>query len=43
MSFSYRKPMSEAVPVIRKLLDGWLDEPGKKSEESGNDNKTKMG
>ena len=37
VSFSYRKPMSEAVPVIRKLLDGWLDEPGKKSEESGND------
>ena len=29
--------MSEAVPVIRKLLDASLDEPGKKSEESGND------
>ena len=37
VSFSYRKPMTEAVPVIRKLRDTSLDEPGKKSEKSGND------
>ena len=37
VSFSYRKPMSEAVPTTRKLLDASLDEPGKKSEESGID------
>ena len=29
--------MTEAVPVIRKLRDTSLDEPGKKSEKSGND------
>ena len=37
VSFSYRKPMSEAVPVIRKLRDTRFDEPGKKSEECGSD------
>merc|ERR1719320_2323795 len=29
--------MTEAVPAVRKLRDVSLDEPGKKSEESGND------